>query len=105
MAGLAPQHIRILCDNPWDGGGGYTPEQVGNMTLDQIFMRLADRKSLRRDDGGVRTAQTVPGNAVRLADEDGLVRGRAADGTPMRARVGGKSKAQMIREEMEKSGK
>ena len=83
LYGLTPYHIRLLCDNPWDGGGGYTPKEVGNMTLDQIFMRLVDRKSLRRDDGGIRTARMAPGNATRLADDDGKAKGRAADGTPM----------------------
>ena len=67
-------------------------------------MRLADRKELRRTDGGVRTSQTPPAHAVGLADDDGKVRGRAADGTPIRGRVGGKSKAQMIREAMERDG-
>lgn len=36
--------------------------------------------------------------AASLADEAGLIRGRAADGTPMKARIAGKSKAQQLRE-------
>ncbi len=81
-----------------EGGAGYTPQQVGEMTLDQIFMRITDRKNLRKRDEATRTTSTAPLNATRLADEHGMIKGRAADGTPIRARIGGKSKTQMAYE-------
>ena len=104
MAGIAPYHIRILCDNPWDGGGGYTPKEVGDMTLDQIFMRMADRKKLRKKDDVVRSVAMAPMNATKLVDDQGLIRGRAEDGTPIRGRIGGLSATQEAYAAMEKSG-
>ena len=73
------------------------------MTLDQIFMRLADRKKLRKKDDVVRSAVMAPLNAVKLADEQGVIKGRAEDGTPIRGRVGGLSATQRAYAEMEKA--
>ena len=95
MWGIAPRHIRILCDNPWDGGRGYTPEEVGRMTLDEIIMLLTDKKLLRVT-GKTRVTKVAPLSVK--PDKDGMARGRAADGTPIRLRVGGKSLAQQVRE-------
>ncbi len=104
MAGLAPAHIRMLCESGWEGGGGYTPSQVGDMTLDQIFMRLADKRKLRKTVWPARSVATSPEAAVALSDKDGDIRGRAGDGTPIRGRIGGKSKAAMLREAEEVKG-
>lgn len=41
---LTAYHLRMLCESPWEGGGGYTPEQVGRMTLDQVWFRLCNLK-------------------------------------------------------------
>lgn len=97
LGGIEAYHLRMLCENPWNGGAGYTPEQVGRMTLDQICFRLVDAKLLKRS--GVHGSNMGPLEAVgRLKrGEDGLFRGRAADGTPIRGRIGGESKASMIR--------
>lgn len=74
-----------------EGGHGYTPQQVGDMTLDEIFMALADRKMLTK-----RRKIFDPLQAAQLADKDGLLKGRAADGTPIVGRVAGKSKARQL---------
>ena len=66
------------------------------MTLDQVFMRLADRKRLkaRSTVGGIKKAPSgVPTRA------DGKVRGRAADGTAIEGRIHGKSLARRLMEE------
>ncbi len=99
LCGITPWHIRALCDDPWEGGRGHRLADVVEMTLDQVLMLLADRKMLRRNKDGVRTAKTMPG-AVRR-DKDGMVKGRAGDGTPIRGRIAGKSKARQLMEAAE----
>jgi hypothetical protein len=77
-----------------DGGRGYTPQQVGDMTLDQVLMLMADRKHLLNRKKGVAALE-----AVNLADKDGKIHGRAADGTAIVGKIAGKSKARMLMEE------
>jgi ribosomal protein S6E (S10) len=76
-----------------EGGHGYTPSQVGEMTLDQILMLMTDRKFLLN-----RKNTVDPMQATSMADEDGVIKGRAADGTPIKGRIAGKSKARMLME-------
>lgn len=69
------------------------------MTLDQIWFRLCDINILSQDVG----ARTSVVNATMAAselkpDQDGFVRGRAADGTPIKAKIGGKSLARRLME-------
>ncbi len=92
-------HLRILCDNPWEGGGGYTTEQVANMTLDQIWFRLCDKDLLSKPIGSrVESKPTLMAASEVQPDEDGMVKGRAADGTAIKARIGGKSVARQLME-------
>ena len=65
------------------------------MTLDEIFMQLANAKMLRSQ-GRQRTA--VMPTLMAKVDADGMAKGRASDGTPFRARIGGKSMAQLVME-------
>ena len=65
------------------------------MTLDSIVMLLTDRKLLRIS--GKRRITTMPSLQVK-PDKDGFAKGRAADGTPIKAKIGGKSLAQRIAE-------
>ena len=81
LPGVTPKNIRILCDNPYEGGGGYTPREVGDMTLDQFYMRTVEFKLLRSPKA-TRTLDAVP---------LGEMKGRAADGTPLKAIVRGRS--------------
>lgn len=74
------------------------------MTPDQIYHRLCDRDVLKSKRGH-RTADTNP--AALQPDADGFVKGRAEDGTPIKAklRVGGKSLARRMMEEAEAKAK
>lgn len=93
LYGITPWHVRVLCDNVMEGGRGYTPQQVGEMTLDQVLMLMTDRKQL------LNRKKTVPSlEAVHFADKDGRIAGRAADGTPIVGRIVGKSKARQLME-------
>ena len=103
MWGISPRHIRQLCENSWNGGREYTPNQVGDMTLDQIFISLSDIKNLRSGNKTVRKYN--PLEVTSRANKEGLIKGRAADGTPFMARISGKSLAQRIREKQEEEKK
>lgn len=99
MCGIAPRHIHRLCYCSWDGGYRLTPSQIGDMTLDQIFFLLADSKNLRQSNEKIKAISSLEG--VVIADKDGLIKGRSADGTEIKGKVLGKSKAARIREEAE----
>lgn len=81
--------IRILTNNPWEGGGGYTFKDVGDMTLDQVYLRLIDVKRLKSAKAS-RPVETIP-----IGEK---IKGRAADGTPITAIVRGKSVARELNE-------
>ncbi len=93
--------MNILCGNTFEGGFGFSPAVVGDMTLDQVFMVFAERKLLRGR--GSRTQKmaslAAPG---AIADKDGRIRGVAADGSRIEGRIGGKSKARMLMEQEQK---
>jgi len=95
----------MLCDNPWNGGGGYLPQQVAEMTPDQIYFRLCDIDLLK--DVRTKSVSVETGTIGPVVDEEGMVKGRLADGTvvKMPLRVGGKSLAQRLAEEAEKNQK
>lgn len=99
LYGVTTWHVRVLCDNPWDGGRGYTPKEVGELSVDQVLMLLTDRKLLLARRGKHVTAE----QAVVLAGEDGAFRGRSVDGTEITLRSTGKSKAQQLRERAAKA--
>ena len=71
MCGIGVYEIRILCESQWEGGGGYTPQQVGDMTPDQVYLRLIDKRRLRG--GGIR-------QTMRSADAAELSGGRQIRG-------------------------
>lgn len=95
----------MLCESPWSGGAGYTPEQVARLTLDQVWFRLCDLSALRREIG--RRVLTVPAAGIAsmaAMGPDGTIAGRAADGTPIRGRIAGKSLARQLMERAQKRG-
>lgn len=101
LCGLGPKHIRLLCDNPWEGGRGYRPSDVGDMTLDQVFFLLCDRDNLRGT--GKNRVKTMSAGGTPLPGPDGLVAGRDAKGNPIRLPVKGESlAARLTREAQEK---
>lgn len=75
---------------------GYSPQQVGAMTLDMIFMLLADIDNLRSR--GVRRRQKVVSGAEasRFVGTDGYVKGRDKDGKPIKGKITGKSRASQL---------
>lgn len=97
--GITSHVIRKLTENPWHGGCGYSYEQVASMTPDQIYHRLCDEKVLKSKDGH-RTASAEP--LAVSPGPDGMVKGRAADGTPIQGRIAGKSKARQLMEQQQK---
>ena len=98
LGGVSAIHLRMLMDNPWEGGGGFTPEQVGRFTIDQVWCRLCERDILKKDVG--RRVQKMAGlnAASQISDEDGNLRARSAQGDEIKLKASGKSKAQMLRE-------
>jgi len=91
--------IRILCNDPWNGGGGYSYEDVANMSQDQIAHRLCDIELLK-DKIGKRTKTVQASGVAGLAkvDEQGRIKARDKDGNVIYLKTTGKSKAQQIRE-------
>jgi len=85
--------LRLLCDNPWDGGGGFQPNDIAQWTSDQIWFRLCDRGLMKL---GGRTQSMGPFEVK--ADEDGMIKGRTPDGQLIKARVEGKSLARQLME-------
>ena len=72
------------------------------MTPDQIYFRLCDKEMLNEVREKRYSSDT--GSIAEMMDDDGMVKGRLADGTVVRmpARVGGRSVAQRLREQAEK---
>lgn len=92
MYGLGPHHIQSLCVG--EMGMGFTPKQVGEMTLDNIYMIFANEKILRKTTKRRSTTSISP-----AMDKYGTAKGRAEDGTVIKGRVGGKSLARQLMEE------
>lgn len=95
---MNPYLLRVLVDDPWNGGYGFQGD-LGALTLDQVFMRLADRKILEaKSDHRGRGVKTAPLNVIGNAAEDGTIQGRAKDGEKIQGRIGGKSVARQLME-------
>lgn len=101
LGGLNAWHFRVLCDNPWNGGGGYSPREVSRWTLDQCWFRLCDRDVLGSSVGRVKNVEV---GEVKIED-DGSIKGRAADGTPISGRIAGKSLARQLMEQEDEKRK
>ena len=74
---VTPYTIRLLCNGGFQGGMGYTPTEVGAMSLDQFVLCLIDIKKLER----LKSIQTMHPRAAMSFAKDGLVKVRCADGT------------------------
>ena len=88
----------MLCENPWNGGAGYTPAEVGAMTPDQIYFRLCNADLLKDE----RKQATTVGSGAAV-DKEGRIKGRLEDGTVvwLPLRKAGKTLAQQIDEQAE----
>ena len=69
-----------MVESSINGGGGYTIQEVGDMTPYQIYFRLTEPELLKRQDGK-RIVKMNQASAVTLADENNEVKVRMADGT------------------------
>ena len=90
--------IRTLCEPSMEGGYGYTPREVGGLTIDQVFMLLTDKRFLRRGTGP-RTVKHSPLQTRGTPDAEGRRKGRDADGKPIKGRIRGRSVARQLMEE------
>lgn len=89
-------HVRRLCENPMNGGCGYTPQQVGELTLDQVFMLLVEKENLR---SGPHAVKQVSGLEALDYARDGKMQGRTDSGEVITARIVGKSLCARLNEE------
>jgi len=76
-----------------EGGRGYTPQAVGELSLDQILMLMTDRKFL------LNRKKAVTSDTLYTISKDGIVRGVAADGTSITGTASGKSRARELMEQ------
>lgn len=99
MWGIGPRHIREICETEtgWGIIRSYTPSQVGEMTLDQAYLLLCDKKILRM--GRERTAKMLPEEVA--VNSKGQIKGRTADGKPFVGKFGGESLASRIAKQEE----
>jgi len=97
---LSAYQLRILTENPFVGGAGYSYKEVGQMTLDQVHHRLCEIEILEKP-VGERTKQFEGKSALGVLkpDENGYVKGRDAQGNPIKGRMGGKSLARQLMEQ------
>lgn len=95
LFGITVKHLRLLCENSWNGGFNYTPEQVGMLTVDQVVRLLSPLS-----DFGLQGKRKKVNHeqAVALSDKDGFIKAKDAEGNGFRGRWFGKSLAQRIRD-------
>jgi len=94
LYGINCWHIRILCDNPMDGGRGYTPEQVGALTIDQVLMLLTDRKLLCNRSKSLSSLEVMS----TVGTKDGRICARDVNDNLIQGQIRGKSKARELME-------
>lgn len=90
ICGITAYHIRILVDDPFCGGKGQQLSEVAKMTLDQVFMLLADRGPL-----GSR-CKTISSTGINSMVGRSGIKGRSADGKPIIGRIDKKSLARQL---------
>jgi len=91
----------MLTENSFNGGAGYTYEQVRNMTLNQIHHRLCEMDLLKKFGERSRKYALDEVPTILTPDEDGMIAGRDADGNPIKKKfkVGGKSLVRRLMEQ------
>ncbi len=95
-----------MIENPFDGGGGYTPQEVARMTPDQVYLRLADIKVIKAK-ANRKQVKVAPEEIDSFEDEEGYMKVRTEDGklVKMKRNIGGKSLARTLMDEAEAKGK
>lgn len=108
LGGLNAYHFRILCESSMNGGGGYLPSELGEMSLDQLWFRLCDTEILKRKVGD-RMEKVGSKDSLGLLkpDKDGYIRGRDKDGNPikLKRKIGGMSLNRRLMMEAEEKKK
>ena len=98
LYGITNQLLRVLCESPFNGGGGYSPRELATWTPDQIYFRAASVDAISK-----RARQQVKSSweCLKYADKQGRLKGRAADGSVLTLPIskGGKSLASHLREQ------
>ena len=49
---LNAYHLRVLCESPMNGGGGLSPNEVGDLSVDQLWFLLCDIENLKKECAG-----------------------------------------------------
>ena len=102
LSGINAYHIRILTENVMNGGGGYTYDEVERMTLDQVWHRLCAMDILKKPVGSrTKKLDGVAALSTLMPDKDGRIHGLSSDNKPILGRVGGKSKCQLVTEQIQ----
>lgn len=97
--GITAWMIRLLVENPFDGGAGFSFADVGSMTPDQIYFRLCSRDFLRNKTQGTKMPAPI---VAGLADADGLIKGRDLHGNQIKRKLtheGGLSHVQWLKQQ------
>ena len=101
LGGLTTYEIRMLCENPWEGGRGFTPREVGQMTLDQIWMQLCKREYLKREIGSRTIHMEVDETVSVTTDKEGYAKVVTVDGKIVKMKKGVKSVARQLMEKQQ----
>jgi len=91
MYGITAKMLRMLVENPFSGGCGYTLEDVGKMTPDQVYFRLCDEKLL----SSKKKQRVVSVSGLSCAGLDFKVR-KDGDAEPKKFIYPAKSKVQQV---------
>lgn len=103
LIGVTPYLIRLLCQAGEFGGGyNYKPRDVGELTHDQFFMLLADKKFLRKHSKHGRVERMDKDTITNVMREDGSIVGRDEEGNIIKqTKFTGESLAQRLWRELE----
>ena len=75
---VTPYLVRTLCENTFNGGGGHLPNEVGDMSLDQILLCIGDIKYIKSKSNAIQKFNK--GDLSRIA-KNGIVKVKTHDGT------------------------
>lgn len=98
--GITPWLLRKLCDGEWSGGRGLLPQQLGDMTPNQIWFLWAPVDWFKETDGRVVTKYGSTSAFALL--KDGKVEAVAANGQKIKLGPSrtGRSKAGELLEQL-----
>lgn len=88
----------MLCENPLNGGGGYSPSELSEWTPDQIYFRAASVEAIAKSEVQQKRSAW---ECTHLMNAQGNIKGRDADGNVLTKPLlkEGKSYAAYLREQ------